>query len=64
MCVFFKYYAIEREGLIRLTNEIIHASQTVQKKRTGLQLWELISLSLLDTGQTYFAMTLIDNVQN
>lgn len=22
---FFKYYAIEREGLIRLTNEIIHA---------------------------------------
>ena len=62
MCVFLKYYAIEREGLIRLTDEIIHASQTVQKKnRTAAVGADSLSL---DNGQTYFAMTLLDNVQN
>lgn len=60
---FFKYYAIERKGLIRLTDEIIHASQTVQKKKNRTAAVGADSLSL-DTGQTYFAMTLIDNVQN
>jgi hypothetical protein len=63
MCVFLKYYAIEREGLIRLTNSTHSRITNGTKKKNRTAAVGADSLSL-DNGQTYFAMTLIDNVQN